>query len=207
MLPPSTVQATALVLCVGSPALLLCAHAAAPSFPTVPAGTFASAFVAAGALPRLLLGVMFGFNGARFATAHLVGGFLNPHPHPPRIPTVDGNTVRSFYYARTTVRSQGSSTTVSRSGIQLSWHFEYSAHGLVRRGRLTGAVSLTACYPHVNCGAGPYPRPDPTLMRATVTHRGAARATEGRFGAEMTQAFSVGGVPIAVPLLLPKIRS
>jgi hypothetical protein len=31
-----------------------------------------------------------------------------------RIPTVTGNTVRSFYYARTTVRSQGSSTTVSR---------------------------------------------------------------------------------------------
>jgi hypothetical protein len=31
------------------------------------------------------------------------------------IPTVTGNTVRSFYYAGTTVRSQVSSTTVSRS--------------------------------------------------------------------------------------------
>ena len=37
------------------------------------------------------------------------------------IPTVTGNTARSFYYARTTVRSQGGSTTVSRSDtIQLT---------------------------------------------------------------------------------------
>jgi hypothetical protein len=37
------------------------------------------------------------------------------------IPTVNGNTVRSFYYARTTVRGQGSSTTVPRSDdIQLT---------------------------------------------------------------------------------------
>jgi GTPase SAR1 family protein len=34
---------------------------------------------------------------------------------PSQIPTGTGNTVRSFYYARTTVGSQGSSTTVSRS--------------------------------------------------------------------------------------------
>jgi hypothetical protein len=31
------------------------------------------------------------------------------------IPTATGNAVRSLYYAQTTVRSQGSSTTVSRS--------------------------------------------------------------------------------------------
>ena len=37
------------------------------------------------------------------------------------IPIVTGDTARSFYYARTTVRSQGSSTTVSRSeNIQLT---------------------------------------------------------------------------------------
>jgi hypothetical protein len=31
------------------------------------------------------------------------------------IPTATGDTVRSFYYARATVRSQGSSTKVSRA--------------------------------------------------------------------------------------------
>ena len=31
------------------------------------------------------------------------------------IPIVTGDTVRGFHYARTTVRSQGSSTTASRS--------------------------------------------------------------------------------------------
>jgi hypothetical protein len=37
------------------------------------------------------------------------------------IPIVTGDTARNFYYARTTVCSQGSSTTVSRSeNIQLT---------------------------------------------------------------------------------------
>jgi hypothetical protein len=49
------------------------------------------------------------------------------------IPTVNGNTVRRFYYARTTVRSQGSSTAVSRSDIRLIQYLDSSAQGLVRR--------------------------------------------------------------------------
>jgi hypothetical protein len=41
------------------------------------------------------------------------------------IPTGNGNTVRSFYCARTTVRSQGSSTKASRSGnIHSTRHFD-----------------------------------------------------------------------------------
>ena len=54
--------------------------------------------------------------------------------------------VRSFYYyARTTVRSQGSSATVSRSDtIQLTQHFDFSARGLApERALLPGAVSLS----------------------------------------------------------------
>ena len=64
------------------------------------------------------------------------------------IPTVNGNTVRSFNYARTTVRSQGGSSTVSRSDIRLIQHLDLSAHGLVRRGRSKLALFP---YPH-RCG-------------------------------------------------------
>jgi hypothetical protein len=56
-----------------------------------------------------------------------------------QIPTGTGNTVRSFYYARTTVRSQGSSTTVSRSDNSLLG----SQFGPVTA-VLTGAVSLSS---------------------------------------------------------------
>jgi hypothetical protein len=53
------------------------------------------------------------------------------------IPTVNGNTVRSFSKHGQQSAAQGSSTTVSRSDIRLIQHL-YSAHGLVRRWRLIG---------------------------------------------------------------------
>ena len=56
------------------------------------------------------------------------------------------NTVRSFSTHGQQSAAQGSSTTVSRSDIRLIHHFDFSAHGLVRRWRLTGAVSLST-YP------------------------------------------------------------
>jgi hypothetical protein len=52
---------------------------------------------------------------------------------PSLIPTVDGNTVRSFCTHGQLSADQGSSTTVSRSDIRLIQHLDPSAHGLVRR--------------------------------------------------------------------------
>jgi hypothetical protein len=52
---------------------------------------------------------------------------------PSLIPTVNGNTVRSFPTHRQQPAAQGSSTNVSRSDIRLIQHFDSSAHGLVRR--------------------------------------------------------------------------
>jgi hypothetical protein len=46
------------------------------------------------------------------------------------LPTVDRNTVRSFYYARTTVRSQEASTTVS-DNIQLTSLSDLSLDGVL----------------------------------------------------------------------------
>jgi hypothetical protein len=63
---------------------------------------------------------------------------------PSLIPTVNGNTVRSFPYARTTVRSERKlKTTVSRSDIQLIKHLDSSALGLVRRNLFIGTSSST----------------------------------------------------------------
>jgi hypothetical protein len=61
-----------------------------------------------------------------------------PFPHcttPSLIPTVNGNTVRSFSTHGQQSAAKGSSTTVSRSDIRLIQHLDSSAHGLVRRGR------------------------------------------------------------------------
>jgi hypothetical protein len=52
------------------------------------------------------------------------------------IPTVNGNTVRSFSTHGQQSAAKGSSTTVSRS--DLIQHFDSSAHGLVRRWLLLG---------------------------------------------------------------------
>ena len=57
--------------------------------------------------------------------------------------TLSHDGVRSFSTHEQLSSAQGSSTTVSRSDIQLIQHFDYSAHGLVRRWLLTGAVSLS----------------------------------------------------------------
>ena len=54
------------------------------------------------------------------------------------IPTVDGNTVRSFSTHGQQSAAKGSSTTVSRSDIRLIQHLDSSALGLVRRWRLIG---------------------------------------------------------------------
>jgi hypothetical protein len=52
---------------------------------------------------------------------------------PSLIPTVNGNTVRSFSTHGQQSAAQGSSATVSRSDIRLIQYFDFSAHGLVRR--------------------------------------------------------------------------
>jgi hypothetical protein len=52
---------------------------------------------------------------------------------PSLIPTVNGNTVRSFSTHGQLPAAQGSSTTVSRSDIRFIQHLDSSAHGLVRR--------------------------------------------------------------------------
>ena len=54
------------------------------------------------------------------------------------ISTVNGNTVRSFSTHGQQPAAQGSSTTVSRSDIQLIQYLDSSVHGLARRWRLTG---------------------------------------------------------------------
>jgi hypothetical protein len=52
---------------------------------------------------------------------------------PSLIPTVDGNTVRSFSTHGQLSAEKGSSTTVSRSDIRLIQYLDSSALGLVRR--------------------------------------------------------------------------
>jgi hypothetical protein len=49
------------------------------------------------------------------------------------IPTLNGNTVRGFSTHGHLSAAQGSLTTVSRSDIRLTQHFDSSARGLVRR--------------------------------------------------------------------------
>jgi hypothetical protein len=60
------------------------------------------------------------------------------HTTPSLIPTVDGNTVRSFSTYGHQSAAQGSSTTVSRSDIRLIQYLDSSALGLVRRWLLIG---------------------------------------------------------------------
>jgi hypothetical protein len=55
---------------------------------------------------------------------------------PSRIPTVNGNTVRSFSTHGHQSAAKGSLTTVSRSDIRIIQHLDSSALGLVRRWRL-----------------------------------------------------------------------
>jgi hypothetical protein len=65
---------------------------------------------------------------------------------PSLIPTVNGNTVRSFSTHGQQSAAKGSSTTVSRSDIRLTQHLDSSAHGLVRRWLLS-TISLSTYYP------------------------------------------------------------
>jgi hypothetical protein len=72
-----------------------------------------------------------------------VPGVLSPRGStaPSLIPTVNGDTVRSFSTHGQLSTAQGSSTTVSRIrliDIRLIQHLDSSAHGLVRRWRLIG---------------------------------------------------------------------
>ena len=74
---------------------------------------------------------------------------------PSLMPTVEGNTVRSFSTHGKQSAAQGSSTTVSRSDIRLIQYLDSSALGLVRRWLLIGyspthllppaALTLVAC--------------------------------------------------------------
>jgi hypothetical protein len=57
---------------------------------------------------------------------------------PSLIPTVNGNTVRSFSTHGQQSAAKGSSTTVSRSDTRLIQYLDSSARGLVRRWRLIG---------------------------------------------------------------------
>jgi hypothetical protein len=66
---------------------------------------------------------------------------------PSLIPTVNGNTVRSFSTHRQQSAAKGSSTTVSRSDIRLIQYFDFSALRLVRRWLLTGYFPILY-YPH-----------------------------------------------------------
>jgi hypothetical protein len=67
------------------------------------------------------------------------------------IPTVTGNTVRSFSAHGHLSAAQGSSTTVSRSDIGLIQHLASSAHGLYTRMRCAGEAHIH----HYACwGAG-----------------------------------------------------
>jgi hypothetical protein len=77
-------------------------------------------------------------------------------PSPSLIPTVNGNTVRSFSTHGQQSAAKGSSATVSRSDIRIIQHLDSSALGLVRRWLLIGAVSLSTYPP-------PPPRPQPQL--------------------------------------------
>ena len=65
------------------------------------------------------------------ALARDVVGLLHAPP-PAVIPTVNGNTVRSFSTQGQLSAAQGSSATVSRSDIRLIQYFDSTAHGLVR---------------------------------------------------------------------------
>jgi hypothetical protein len=67
------------------------------------------------------------------------------------IPTVIGNTVRSFSSHGQLSAAKGSSTTVSRSDIRLIQHLDSSALGLIRRWRLIGyfLILYYPIYPHM----------------------------------------------------------
>jgi hypothetical protein len=72
---------------------------------------------------------------------------LSYTPPPPTahslIPTVNGNTLRSFSTHEQQSAAKGSSTTVSRSDIRLIQHFDSSALGSVRRWLLIGYFPIS----------------------------------------------------------------
>jgi hypothetical protein len=109
--------------------------------------------------------------------------------HGTLIPTVTGNTVRGFYYARTAVRSQGSSATVTRSdNIQFNSTFCLLWFG-PEKALLAGAVSLpTYCPPATaqatSCDGGGGGR----LARALV-----AAQCRGRAGAALREPAGAAG--------------
>jgi hypothetical protein len=66
---------------------------------------------------------------------------------PSLIPTVTGNTVRSFpTHGQLSAAAQGSSANVSRSDIRSIQHFDSSAHGLVRRWLFIGYFPSSRCH-------------------------------------------------------------
>jgi hypothetical protein len=68
---------------------------------------------------------------------------------PSLIPTVNGNTVRSFSTHGQHPAAKGSSTTVARSDIRLIQYLDSSARGLVRRWLLIGYFPIHL-FPHVS---------------------------------------------------------
>ena len=71
---------------------------------------------------------------------------------PSLIPTVNGNTVRSFSTHGQQSAANGSSTTVSRSDIRLIQHLDSSALGLARRWLLIGYFPILYDPPLVRAG-------------------------------------------------------
>jgi hypothetical protein len=74
---------------------------------------------------------------------------------PSLIPTVNGNTARSFSTHGQLSAAQGSSTTVSRSDIRLIQHFDSSALGLVRRWLLNWPFPSPLITTKQTAGCGP----------------------------------------------------
>jgi hypothetical protein len=93
------------------------------------------------------------------------------------IPTVDGNTVRSFSPHGQLSAAQGSSTTVSRSDIRLIQHLDFSAQGSVR-----SSAYLAISLPLINPPHALPLSPSPGLPRPhshSLSRGGAARGAGG----------------------------
>jgi hypothetical protein len=99
---------------------------------------------------------------------------------PSLIPTVNGNTARSFSTRGQRSAAQGSSTTVSRSDIRLIQYSDSSAHGLVRRWRLTGYFPIQ----HLLAPSHPTRPLTPTSMETKGEYCPSALTGEGAVGCE-----------------------
>jgi hypothetical protein len=95
-----------------------------------------------------------------------------------------GNAVRSFSAHGQQSAAKGSSTTVSRSdNIQLTSHFDSSAHGLVRRWLLTGCFAIHLVPPLAADG----------LRQPCAAVGGPAAEGQGAVRAALRRGFPGGG--------------